>query len=524
MRATRCIPALISLALAASALAASCELLGADSLSVSAWSPSEKNVADPAAVSIWVEFSKEVDRHSAEAAFTLKGDGAKLEGRFSWSGPRMGFEPFDPLRIGVAYLISVSTDVETADGISLGEPFETMFETRTESVRPFVASVAPADGGTLDNGAPEIVISFSEIIELERFLSAVSLSPSVRGYWTHALAGPASEFTFHPAEPYTEYEYRLGVDASLTDLSGNEMPEDFEARFYLFSDRDPPVAVSVSRVGGAGSVALAEDLLDDATLTLNHGMNAGDELEFSFDEPVTLDSFKTSFSFDPDAPIEYVTTASPSDTMRVRFGQRLDWGSSYAITLRKGLSDEHGNKSVAQRTWRVAVNGVETRPPEPLAVAFKRGAVTAGYLAGTILAPEGSWGTLHVSGYPILSDTYSTYLDLYLRTAPGGAVDLFSLMKSLSFSAYGGGLSTTSVKATSMSAMAFGDIAAADLDLVRAATGDPILADVCIVRVMVSFKPGFIGNVLSVELSAGLSDGLGNPSADDSVFIAFIDN
>ncbi len=510
MRATRLLAAA-----ALAALASSCSILGADSLAVSAWSPSDAVVADPAAIQVWVEFSAPPSRPSAERAFSLKANGAMMEGRFIWDGLRMGFVPFDGFERGVSYLMSVSTDAEAENGASLGLPFESRFETRVEAERPRVESTLPADGGVLDNAAPEIVVNFSELMGYDRFLAAVTLSPSVRGMWTHDDSGGYSAFTFHPVESYTEYEYRLTLDSSLADPNGNELAEDFSASFFLYLDRDPPELASASLIHNSASVPIAEDVLDDGVITANPGMDTDDGLEFVFAEDIQLESFKNAFSVEPAMPVEYETSGEFVSAVRLRFGQSLSWGKRYTVRIKAGLADRYGNKTDSERLWYLDVDGEATRPPEPLLAAFKKQKDAGGYVEGTVLTAGTEFDTLLISGYVEYFDPHQAYVDLYFRTAPGGRVDIFTLMQALSFSAYGSGGSATSVKVTSMAHLDMSTLAIEDLDLIRAALADPALTDVSAVRVNVNFTAGAVGNVVQVQVSSGLADEDGNTRASD---------
>ena len=214
-------------------------------------------------------------------------------------------------------------------------------------------------------------------------------------------------------------------------------------------------------------------------------------------------------------PVEYETSGEFVSAVRLRFGQSLSWGKRYTVRIKAGLADRYGNKTDSERLWYLDVDGEATRPPEPLLAAFKKQKDAGGYVEGTVLTAGTEFDTLLISGYVEYFDPHQAYVDLYFRTAPGGRVDIFTLMQALSFSAYGSGGSATSVKVTSMAHLDMSTLAIEDLDLIRAALADPALTDVSAVRVNVNFTAGAVGNVVQVQVSSGLADEDGNTRASD---------
>ncbi|RPJ06722.1 MAG: hypothetical protein EHM28_09520, partial [Spirochaetaceae bacterium] len=143
---------------------AACDLILYSPVTVTGYSPDEQTYPAGTAVSVWIKFSRDVDHSKAEAAFTLSRDGTVMEGRYEWSGSRVTFIPLAPFSTGVNYILNVTTDVEDANGNSLDHALVSRFRFGTDTARPEILAITPADGTELAAGefTMPVTITFSE--------------------------------------------------------------------------------------------------------------------------------------------------------------------------------------------------------------------------------------------------------------------------------------------------------------------------------------------------------------------------
>ena len=84
----------------------------------------------PLGASVSVVFSEEVDRASAEAAFSLTTDGGtRVAGAFTWDGARMTFTPAQPLAKRSNYKVAVASSVRDVAGNPMTAGVTTQFKT-----------------------------------------------------------------------------------------------------------------------------------------------------------------------------------------------------------------------------------------------------------------------------------------------------------------------------------------------------------------------------------------------------------
>ena len=95
---------------------------------------------------VYVEFSQDMDKISAENAFSISENGAVFPGYFSWDARKLVFHPYRPFRKKAFYRFSVSERAEDSFGNSLLKDFSHSFRTGEFTAFPSVLCTDPSDG------------------------------------------------------------------------------------------------------------------------------------------------------------------------------------------------------------------------------------------------------------------------------------------------------------------------------------------------------------------------------------------
>jgi hypothetical protein len=416
----------------------SCTLF-APKFSIISWSPNSARVIDPASTYIWIEFSDEPDKDSAERAFSLTEDGASVQGRFSWSGNTMHFEPIGGIKENRTYAMTVTTVAERSDAISLMDEFYFEFSTKDEEDRPAIVSVTPADGAVITDRYASIVVTLSEPVDRASFYKAFSLSPSVKGAFEWSDGDSVCAFV--PRQPYEwQVEYSLTIQNTLADLSGNLVTEPWKARFRIGDDTIHPTVVRVSNAvdGIEGAVILVPADPDDDPQVFVQGWESTWGIIIAFSEPVLREGMEGNISFEPAWSYTIDNADSLDDTFLLHPSERLARDTLYTLTIRDGIEDGQGNSMEAVTTYKFLVNGPMTVSPSVTRLRFRTNPSAAP--SGAVYDDKTCDHSEDYTNISITSVEFGvgsaveTYVDVYFSLAQGAAIDRFSLMDNFSVS------------------------------------------------------------------------------------------
>jgi hypothetical protein len=446
-----------------------------------------------------VEFSAPVNKTKAEAAFTLKEGSSVLTGSFSWQGNRMFFLPLQGISEGKDYEMTVSDTVENDLGVSLEADFHFSFTTKSETVRPWVSSFSPANDAVIDNLYQPMVVVFSEKMDPPSLYRAFSMSPQTPG--SFAWSADGTQCTFAPLRPYAwQTEYVVTIRREACDADGNSLPEDFTSRFSVGSDTAPPAVSSVrNTVGGtAGSVFVVADDPGDAAVTVTDSWECDWGIEVLFSEPVMRESIESYLVFSPGWRYSIDCPSLTSDRFILQPAERLSFDTVYTLTVRQGVTDEHGNKTSGESFFRFRSNGSASTPPAVARLRFRRNPADPPAAAEYAeYGPNDAFLSLDLTEFPAGS-IVTTYLDLYLALAQGAGINLMSLMEAFSVSTTNG---CAAFVIPAMQVSSFAD-----------PQPEPI-EGVAVARIELGITNGTASGVVTLKLSADLLDSAGNPIA-----------
>jgi hypothetical protein len=452
-------------------------LLGLQPLEVSNWHPRESRLTAAAAGTIWVEFSADVDRTKAEEAFSLSENTSPMPGSFSWSGNRVTFTPSRPLTDGNDYELAVLSSAETRDGNSLKKDFRFAFTTRSESGRPTVVGITPADGSRVSNALQPVVVQFSEPADQTSFLAAWSVSPDPGGSISFDVTGAIATYT-----PLSEWqpgtEYSITVSDAFTDRSGNHLASSLRTRFTAGSDNVRPNLVAVYPVTN-GTPAATPLTAGSATAPAT-GIEATMGLQIVFDKAVQRQNLESFIDIEPAWGFQLDPSGLPQTSFTLTPTERFVYGTLYRLVIKHGVLDTSGNATAADTGHFFRVDGPTTKPPSVKLVLFNGDT--------TPLAP---FGNLVVAG-----GSSVVFFDLYFDIASDASIDPFSLMHAFTITTTNGAFLT--VTPTAIETGTFADPQpAAEPGLVPA-------------RITVSITNSPNSGIVTLGVAAGFTDSAGN--------------
>jgi hypothetical protein len=408
----------------------------------------------------------------------------------------MVFTPSAPLAVNKDYCITLKTDAQDIRGLSLERQFEGVFTTRDGGRRPALLASVPEDGGTIETERGKVELTFSEPVN-RLSLQNLSFSPSISGVWS--LGENEYSAVFSPLEDWINgREYSLTVGTALQDKTELEAGRSYTVHFTAGTDYTAPELISASALDVKGVPAI---VLSAATGTaeINSGWEKDHWLLLVFSKPVDSVSVSSALSCEPSLGMIPETTPGYSDTITFRFSSPPLYGASYTLSLRQSVRDKAGNAMKENINWHILADGKNSKPPVLRGIRFPTiPGSTSDLLTYTT---ESLFADFPVSGNTYTFDTgIDAWMELYFETAPGAVVDLLSLMEKFKFSATNGALSFSprSMKDYSFSA------------------NDPVSGWENFHRVEIK---GILTNhpymgMITIEITAGLKDSLGNKSAE----------
>ncbi|MDR1468863.1 MAG: Ig-like domain-containing protein [Spirochaetaceae bacterium] len=411
----------IALLLLSSLVLLSCDILRSSPFEVAGWSPGE-GYSDPnsgTVVSVW--FSHEPDRSSVERSFEFSEDGVKLSGRFAWANEKMTFTPSSPPRYGSDYTITVNTDAQNTEGVSLEKRFEGRWTTRPLEGRPAILATFPGDLSLIAPEYTKITVVFSTLVPINAFTNHVSFSPQMKGHW----ALDSSEAVFTPDAAWQRGTmYKMTVAAAFENAAGKTLGNDFVIRFTADRETVPPELTSVTALDekgivierGGGDWTLREIPVENA------GWETGYKLVFHFSEDVDVLSFKKAVSVVPSLSFNIETNQGFSDAVILSLVDCPVFEQRYLVNVASGVKDEAGNESAASSSYRLYVNGKKSKPPSLQRIAIANGGSSFGFGIGD------NFTNAHIT------DDDAAAITLWFDTAEGADINLYSLMECFSFS------------------------------------------------------------------------------------------
>ncbi len=328
---------------------------------VVAVSPAHNSTLVPAGSRVTVDFSKPMDTIKTNNEFSLNSDSGKVEGVFAWEngGTKLIFTPRENLSMSDKFTIRVKKGAEDADGNDLKEEFVSMFFINGENGSPYITSYTPLADSIANLPGSQIVITFTEPVDLNSIYNSISISPSIQGRFTwNAGVADSTVITFIPLYAF-DYgtTYTVTVSDSILDVSGNRLREPVTFNFTVGDDFiKPELAVSQD---------LAQaPLLNFAEALITHGAEKNNRLVLRFTEIISTDNLRSAISISPSAGF-YVSSEvlAGATTAYINFTDKLVSEEIYTLRVNSSITDVQGNPLVRDYRYVFVTDGVNSIAP-----------------------------------------------------------------------------------------------------------------------------------------------------------------
>ena len=410
----------------------SCDILRNSPYVVEAWTPGEGFHNDPGRLRVSILFSNASDKAKTEQAFSLTENGTALKGYFFWEGFRLTFIPAAPLIHDRDYKITVGTEAQDTNGVSLENIFEVSFTTRLSGEKPRIIRTEPEHGGSFSGNREEFRLFFSEPVRLNSCLDFISFSPATPGSWR--LEDEGRTACFIPRDPWqAENIYQLRVASAFSGVSGSMLGTEYSSVFYASDDREKPVllgAIAIFPESGEEEIPI-NSYADFSVAAEYSSWERSTRLCFVFSRPVDLSNLRSLIVIEPALNLVMESAPGMSNRAVFRFAEYPEWGSSFLFRLRPGVKDLAGNESEEEYFFRIRAAGPLSKPPAlagmrlPLSPGNSRDQEALSFSTGDLFSDlpikDGE------DRYPVTKQT-PAWIELYFETAAGTEIDHFSLM------------------------------------------------------------------------------------------------
>ncbi|HEX3220560.1 MAG TPA: Ig-like domain-containing protein [Candidatus Limnocylindria bacterium] len=282
--------------------------------------------------SVEVVFSEEVDRRTAEAAFSTQ---PAIRGAFSWSGATLTFTPNERLPLEATFVVRVAAGVLDPGGNRMSTPAQLAF---TTVGHPSVIGSQPqpnAGDVPLDE---QIVLRFSTLMDTASVEDALTITPDVELERTWA----GEQLTLVPAQPLEEgTRYTIRLEETARDSAGTPLRSPYLLSFQAIRS------------------SLQADIRFPADGT--EGISVTTPIAVVFDQPLdpaTVDA--DAFRIQPDVAGSLDVVPLPGAAGMRQPGARvlrftpfapLASNTTYRVTVAPGIAAVGGATPASSLTW-----------------------------------------------------------------------------------------------------------------------------------------------------------------------------
>jgi len=300
-----------------------------------------------------VEFSAEMDSAKTVNEFSLSTSSGKIDGFFAWEkgNSRLIFTPREPLVTGESYSIRITTGAEDIKGNDLKNEFVSVFYINSDLDMPFAESHSPGANSIGNPPLSDVVIEFSEPLDINTVYSGISILPSVQGYFVPEAGG--SIIRYVPLYGFTYgVTYTVNVSRSVLDLAGNKLRSELTFNFTVGDDFEGP------------TISLYQDCdtpLDLEESIIIQGAEKDRDIVINFSEIVKTADISRAVSITPSAGFFVTTSTVPGapDFTRgvIHFTGDLTSEETYTLNISSIITDLQGNPLGRDYRFRFTVNG-----------------------------------------------------------------------------------------------------------------------------------------------------------------------
>jgi hypothetical protein len=314
----------------------SCGLISMQSLSLLSY-PAVKDQVISSTDALTISFSIPPDHAAAERMFRVSAPAGAAPGDLSWDGDKLVFSASPPLPRGQRLVLSLSGQLDMADGRSFTVAVLVPFFVETDAAQPRLLDHRPAEGEVVSVSTP-LVLTFSGCMDPATLEDGFTLNPTAEFDISWDTAGKVA--TIVPRTQWSTlsyYQWELG--SAVAGVNGVAISDRAEGSFLVQEDAAAP------RLSGAPQPAL---LAGGAFLPLGgtlDDLRVDDCILFTFSEDVTIQSLQSALSFEP---------SIQGHLTRVRAGvfafvpeQSYAMNTPYRLRISTDLTDLAGTRMAA---------------------------------------------------------------------------------------------------------------------------------------------------------------------------------
>jgi hypothetical protein len=298
--------------------------------------PAHNSTLVPSVSVITVKFSKSMDTVRTNNSFSLSGDSGRIDGLFLWEndGRTLTFTPRAALSPSDCYTIRITKDAEDTEGNDLKNEHVSKFYISGETISPYVLSYLPAANTTGNPVNSQIVITFSEPVDLNSIYTGISVSPSIQGYYS--WNGDFTEIRFTPLYGLVyRSTYTVSVSDSVLDAAGNRLREPVTFSFTVGDDFTRP------------ELSVYQDLavpLNFSEAAVTHGAEKDGIIVINFTEVVNTENLRSAVTISPSAEFYITSTVFAGATAAyINFTENLQCEETYILRINSSITDPQGN-------------------------------------------------------------------------------------------------------------------------------------------------------------------------------------
>ena len=240
-------------------------------------SPDDGSEDVPISVEVTITFSEDLDVATVTSnTVSLRGGSSTVNGTLLVDGSSVTFIPSTDLAHSTTYTIIVDSGITDEAGNRLSQSRSSSFTTIAppDVAPPVVVSIDPEDGETGVSLETNIVIEFSEQIDINS-VSDNSVALTTPAFSNNIEAEVSINGNIMTIDPTVNFEevavYTLVLGTGLTDLAGNSLGEEFQSSFTTLSlDTEAPTVVSSDPEANETGVLLNANI----TITFSEAIDA----------------------------------------------------------------------------------------------------------------------------------------------------------------------------------------------------------------------------------------------------------
>jgi len=311
--------------------------------------PEEGALGVPITASVYIVFSEPMSTDSVEAAVTISPVVGATNYYWTYNDTVLEVE-FVGLLEGTLYTVTVATGAEDKEGNPMSADFTlhfTTFAPGADITRPVIRYTSPDDGETDINVNANLVVVFSESMNMASVEAAIIISGvTPTGF---SWSGDTTVTVILPVLTYST-SYLVNITDTAEDLAGNTI---FEPYLILFHTEAPP---GVDTTRPYVILSLPSDGATDVSVTTT--------ITIVFSEPMNTASVEADIVV-ATGTITGFTWTDNNTKVEVTL-QALNYSESYDVTIGSTATDLAGNPLYP---WAISLEteaepAVDTTPPE----------------------------------------------------------------------------------------------------------------------------------------------------------------